>query len=119
MKPASTSGTRHEMPRPAGVKAPDKDRPTVVCSSRYLDVNSRQASRSRPALYDKNASSTSCGSVVSPVSAGGSMRLWLILCRYFCWFVCFFMERSYDCTHRCQPAGTGNLELVEIRIMIQ
>jgi len=53
MKPASTSGTRHEMARPAGVRAPLRDRPTVPVSASIRSAYSWQASRSRPALYDR------------------------------------------------------------------
>ena len=36
MKPASISGTRHDMPSPAGVSAPLSDRPTVASSASIL-----------------------------------------------------------------------------------
>ena len=48
MKPASTSGTRHEMPRPAGVSAPLSDRPTVASSASIL-VGEEPAGLAQPA----------------------------------------------------------------------
>src|SRR6187431_2729577 len=95
MNPASMSGTSADMHSPAGESAPDSDRPTVTFGSSILVVNSLHASRSRPALYDRKASSTTWLSVVLPVSPGGSMRLWLILCRYFCEGGCFFIRKGY------------------------
>ena len=48
MKPASTSGTRQEMPSPAGVRAPLSDRPTVVSSASIL-VGEQPARLAQPA----------------------------------------------------------------------
>src|SRR5438046_1364224 len=92
MKPASTSGTRHDMPNPAGVNAPESDRPIVTSSPSIFCVNKRHDSRSRPAVYERNASSTIVVSEASAVSAGGSMRLWLILCKYLLLGGEFFMQ---------------------------
>src|SRR5436190_17372950 len=94
MNPASISGTSADMHSPAGDSAPDSESPTVTFGSSIFDVNSLHASRRRPALYDRNASSTSCVSVVLLVRPGGSMRLWLILCRYFCGGD-FFIPKGY------------------------
>src|SRR6266568_3114705 len=95
MKPASTSGTRHDMPNPAGVNAPESDRPIVTLSASIFCVNSRHASRRRPALYERNASSTIVVKEASAVNAGGSMRLWLILCKYLLFGAGFFMQTGY------------------------
>src|SRR5690348_15421514 len=73
-KPASTSGMIVDMPSPAGVIAPVRLIPTVTSSSSIRSANSRHPSASRPALYARNAWSTSSGIVSRPVIGFGSMR---------------------------------------------
>src|SRR6266511_53159 len=73
MNPASMSGTIVDIPRPAGVMAPVRLMPTVTSSASIRSANNRQPSASRPALYARNASSTSSGIVSRPVMGRGSM----------------------------------------------
>src|SRR6266511_2791709 len=72
--PASSSGMIVDIPRPAGVIAPVRLIPTVTSSARMRSANSRQPSPSRPALYARNALSTSSAVVSLPVMGFGLMR---------------------------------------------
>src|SRR6266567_6826019 len=74
MKPASRSGMMVDMPSPAGVMAPVRLIPTVTSGSSISSVNSRHASARRPALYARNAPSTSWATVSRPLKGLGSMR---------------------------------------------
>src|ERR1041385_801551 len=72
--PASRSGMMVLMPRPAGVMAPVRLMPTVTSAASIRSVKSTHPSRSRPALYARNALSIRSATVSVPVMAAGSMR---------------------------------------------
>ena len=74
MNPASMSGTRHDMPSPAGVRAPLRARPTVASGASILRVKSWHPSRIRPPLYDRNTVSMTSASGAFGVRAGGLIR---------------------------------------------
>jgi len=73
--PALISGTIDEHPSPAGVRAPERLMPMVTSGSSIFAVNSWQASRSRPELYARKASSTMSDSFSRPVRFFGRTRL--------------------------------------------
>src|SRR5262245_13883865 len=57
---------RADIPSPAGVKAPVMLIPTVTSGSSIFSTKSWQASRSRAALYARNAESISSATVIAP-----------------------------------------------------
>src|SRR6478672_9505413 len=72
--PLSISGMSAAIPSPAGVSAPVSVIPTVTSASSILRVKRRQASRSRAALYARNALSIRSAAVSAPLIGFGSMR---------------------------------------------
>src|SRR5262245_9988375 len=74
MNPASMSGTKQDMPRPAGVSAPLSARPTVASGASILRTKSWHPSRIRPPLYDRKTWSITSASGAFGTSAGGLIR---------------------------------------------
>src|SRR5436305_1881693 len=94
------------MPSPAGVSAPLSASPTVPLSASILRANSWHPSRSRPALYDRNAASSRSAADTPAVTAGGSILCRPILCRYAL-FSAVPACRSWCCLCGCIGLGGG------------
>ena len=73
-KPAFKSGMMAARPRPAGVRAPVSERPTVPSFASILFVSRRQASASRPPLYALKAPSMRSEAFCPRVIGVGSKR---------------------------------------------